>query len=82
MKGHVERDDTESSGDGLIVEQVPVLPAVGTSGMQAEQRNTLTGFLEIHAVGEIFDFDVQISANDGFHVRHWRQSSPAPTGHA
>ncbi len=50
MPRQVEGDDAEAPGDLAIVQQRTVLPAVGAGGVQADQRNAFTGFLEIEAM--------------------------------
>ena len=66
MPGQVEGDDTKPLQDLAVVEQRPVLAAVGTGRVQAQQRYALAGLLDIEPVGLAADGEVQIAADDGF----------------
>jgi hypothetical protein len=79
MIGHVKRDHAELSRHGFVIEQMAVLAAVGTRGVETKKRNAAAGILEVHSVRDVAHGDVEIAADDRLHVRHGRQASSAPT---
>ena len=66
MPRHVECDDLESVGDGVIVLQGTVLPRIRAGGMQAEQGNALAGGFHVDAMGSAVQVKVQVPAGYSF----------------
>ena len=79
VPGHVEREHAIAPGDLGIGEQVAELPAVGASGVQADQGNAAAcrgaGFLEIEAMGNALDFEPDVAADHRIKSRCHRQLS-------
>ncbi|HET9354072.1 MAG TPA: hypothetical protein VFO32_08760, partial [Sphingomicrobium sp.] len=63
MPRQIEGDDAEARGDGRIVQQLAILPAVGAGGVQAEQGNALPRLLEIEAMRPAVQIQPQIAAD-------------------
>ena len=72
MVRHIERNDAILVGNGRIVKQMAVLPAVRAGGVKAEQRDAPAGFLKVDAVAGAVRRDIQITALYGFDIRHVR----------
>ena len=53
MVRQVECDDTKALRDRLVVQQVPILPAVRAGSVQAQQRHALPCFLEEDPIVEL-----------------------------
>src|SRR5262249_46517544 len=64
VPGHVEHDDAIVIGDAFVVEQAAILPAVRAGGVQAEQRNALSCFLDIKPVRAVEQREIEIAAGD------------------
>jgi len=51
VPGHVEGEHAEAPGDGLVVQKRAELAAVGARGVETDQRDLLSGLLEVEALG-------------------------------
>src|SRR5581483_3067341 len=60
----------------LVVQKPAPLPAVGPCGVEAEERHTLSGLLEVHPVLEPAELQPQVPADDRLDPR------PTPLAHA
>ncbi len=62
--GKVGGDHAEARSDFAIFQQMPILAAVGAGGVLAYERNTPAGLLEIDAILDAVELDVNVTAND------------------
>jgi hypothetical protein len=63
MPRQVEGDDAIAAGDLRVVQDRPVLPAVGAGGVQAEERNALARLLEVDAMRLAVQVQAQVAAD-------------------
>ncbi len=86
MPGQVEGNDAEALENLAVVEERPVLAAVGARGVQAQKRNALPGFLDIEPVRLAADGEAQVAADDrlemGFAVAAHRATPDLVRGSA
>lgn len=66
MPRHVEGDDPKIPRHFGIVQDTAILPAIGTSRMQADQRYPLARLLEIDPVAPALELEREIAADDCF----------------
>ena len=64
VPGHIERNDAKVLRHLGVVQDTAILPAVGTGGVQADQRDPLARFLEIDAVAPAFEIEREIATDD------------------
>ena len=65
VPGHVKGDDAIVPRDGLVVEDVAELTAVGAGRMQTDERNAAAGLFDVEAMRTARKVEVQITADDG-----------------
>ena len=86
MPGEVEGNDAEALENLAVVEERPVLAAVGARGVQAQKGNSLSGFLDIEPMRLAADGKPQVAADDrlevGFAVGTHRAPSDLALGNA
>ena len=64
-----------------VIQQVPVLPAVGTCGVQTNERDALPGLLEVEPMLPAAERQRHVAADDRFELgRHHCFSSHEPPG--
>ena len=86
MPGQVEGNDAKALENFAVVEERPVLAAVGAGGVQAQQRDALARFLDIEPMRLAADGEAQVAADDrlelGFAVAAHRATPDLARGSA
>ncbi len=77
MIRHVESDDAKPPGDRAVIHQVTELPAVVTSGVQAQERQAAAGLFDENPMPFAGDVDGDVAAGDRLEVRHRAFPFPA-----
>ena len=74
VPGHVEHDDAKVLRDGIVVEDVAKLAAIGASRVQADQRDAAPRLLDVKPVRAPGERQIEIATDDGLEVGRHRLS--------
>ena len=69
MPGHIKGDDPELRGHALVQHQVAVLPPIGTSRVQTQQRDPLPRLFNIKTVRAAPKIETQVAPDDRIKAR-------------